>query len=256
VHYLPILDGGGQLFGQDYIPVVKKLFGKVRSLCEFGSGPGFIGFSLLAHSLCDRLCLIDVNPLAIEACKRTIKANHLEKRVHAYISTGLQRIPKDEQWDLVVSNPPHFDGKMMGEKDDILFIDPHWQIHKKFYGSVHSHLKKNGSVLFVENAQGSEVSMFLDMIREGGLEFVKTFRYQTSLWETVAHNIGVWSNICKISKLFYFIKVFKRMNVRLSSLLKVTENPYYLFGVERLMDSVLLESSLKISRDIAECFTL
>ena len=85
-------------------PFVKKLIGKVSRICEFGSGPGFIGFSLLSNGLCDSLCLIDINPEAVKLCKKTIQENKLESKVSIYLSDGLSNIPSSEKWDLVVSN--------------------------------------------------------------------------------------------------------------------------------------------------------
>ena len=73
VDYLVHLDRGGRGFGQYFIPVVKDLFGKVRRICEFASGPGFIGFSLLANGLCETLSLVEVNPEWIDVCRRTIQ---------------------------------------------------------------------------------------------------------------------------------------------------------------------------------------
>ena len=80
VRFLDNLDGGGRNFGQDFIPIVKKLFVKVNRICEFAAGPGFIGFSLLAHGLCESVCLTDVNPEAIKICNKTIKENKLEDK--------------------------------------------------------------------------------------------------------------------------------------------------------------------------------
>ena len=39
----------------------------------------FIGFSLLAHGICDKLTVADVNPEAVECCKKTVKENKLER---------------------------------------------------------------------------------------------------------------------------------------------------------------------------------
>lgn len=99
VYYLATLDGGGMTLEQDCINLVKNLFGQVNSLYEFGCGPGFIGFSPLANGLCKRLCLTDVNPLAIAACNKTIKANGLEGKVKAYISDVLKNVPTQEKWN-------------------------------------------------------------------------------------------------------------------------------------------------------------
>lgn len=56
----------------------------------------------------ETLCLADVNPRAVRACRKTIRERGLENRVTVYESDNLDAIPADERWDLVVSNPPHF----------------------------------------------------------------------------------------------------------------------------------------------------
>src|SRR3954468_5200722 len=110
VNYLPELDGGGMTFGPQYLGVIRQKLGRIGHAFEYCAGPGFIGFSLLANGLCDRLTLADVNPEAVEAGRDTIARNHLEDRVKVYLSDCLDQIPATEKWDLVVSNPPHFDG--------------------------------------------------------------------------------------------------------------------------------------------------
>lgn len=166
------------IFGQDLVPVVKKLFGKVKRICEFGAGPGFIGFSLLANDLCESLCLIEVNPDAIEACIQTVKENDLASKTSVYRSWGLRQVPRNERWDLVVSNPPHFRGSPQEYAMDLINIDPHWGIHKEFYKEVPNFLPVGGSVLFLENLKGSTPRLWRQMIEASYLEFVKCFRYR------------------------------------------------------------------------------
>lgn len=177
VYYLPRLDGGGTGFGQDYIPIVRERFKKVGRICEFCSGPGFIGFSLLANGLCDSLCLVEVNPDAVEVCRYTIEANGLQDRVNVYLSDGLAGVPKGERWDLVVSNPPHFDGSEKLYDMDMIAIDPGWRIHREFYKSVPQFLAKGGSVLFVENEVGSSADQWGELAEKNGLRVVGSFKY-------------------------------------------------------------------------------
>lgn len=229
VYYLLSLDGGGMdQFSQDFIPVVKKLFGHVNKICEFGSGPAFIGFSLLAHGLCDKLCLVDINPLAIEACKKTIKENHLRSKVTAYVSDALESVPLKEEWDLVVSNPPHFDGKFTNHPAESLIIDPEWIVHKKFYSKAARYLKKDGSILFVENRHGSSADTFKAMITKNGLKLIKTFQYDHPLHEVVFHNLKVLKNRINFQTIRHYIPaLLKRMSIRYSKVLLVNEFPFY-----------------------------
>jgi len=90
VYYTKELDGGGAGFGQDYIEYVRANFPRQQRVFEWCSGPGFIGFSLLAHGLCDTLCLADINPLAVQACQKTIRENKLANKVKVHMSDNLK----------------------------------------------------------------------------------------------------------------------------------------------------------------------
>ena len=115
VHYMKHLDGGGSSFGQEYIALFRRngMPAQGRAF-EWCAGPGFIGFSLLGHSLCQSLCLADINPEAVEACRRTVKDNSLSERVTIYHSDNLATVPATERWNLVVGNPPHFIDDFLG----------------------------------------------------------------------------------------------------------------------------------------------
>ncbi len=184
VYYLEELDGGGKdRLNDAFTLTVKELIGKVDTVCEFCSGPGFIGFSLLAHGLCGKLVLVDVNPKAIDAVNITINKNRLKKKVVAYLSDALEGVPKNQKWDLAVSNPPHLDGKRTGRKGEVLLNDPGWQIHKRFYAKVSKHLTEEGSVLFIENGLWSKPKTFKDMIKKNGLTFQKSFPVRFSKFQ-------------------------------------------------------------------------
>ena len=80
VSYKSHLDGGGSTFGQEFIPVLRaRGMPKQHRAFEWCAGPGFIGFSLLAHGLCETLCLADVNPEAVAACRRTVSLNKTQR---------------------------------------------------------------------------------------------------------------------------------------------------------------------------------
>ena len=170
VAYKVHLDGGGSTFGQDFLPMLRKRgMPKVTRAFEWCAGPGFIGFSLLANGLCETVCLADVNPEAVVACRRTIARNALEKRAAAYQSDNLKDIPAAELWDLVVANPPHFLDEAPGH---LRYHDPDWRVHRGFFDSVAPHLKPGGVIVLQENNRGSTVEMFREMIEAAGLQIV------------------------------------------------------------------------------------
>lgn len=203
VHYQPRLDGGGTLIADDVVAFVRRTFGPSGRLpfdhaFEWCSGPGFIGFALLAAGLCRRLTLADVNPAAIACAARTVARNGLGDRVELYVSDNFARIPPGPRFDLVVSNPPNYCGlnpqhPYYGRlKDDLRPNDRDWRIHRAFYASVAGWLVPGAELLIEEiNPGDAEVRTpgfdvpydirprpaiddFRAMIADGGLEYVGT----------------------------------------------------------------------------------
>jgi tRNA1(Val) A37 N6-methylase TrmN6 len=142
VYFKKHLDGGGNDFGQDFIPFLTlRQMPRQRRVFEWCAGPGFIGFSLLAHGFAETLCLADINPQAVEACHRTVRDNQLADRVSVYLSDNLTDIPASEEWDLVVGNPPHMPDDYIG---DLRTHDEEWHIHRNFFGAVERFLNLAG----------------------------------------------------------------------------------------------------------------
>jgi 16S rRNA G966 N2-methylase RsmD len=170
IQYKRHLDGGGSSFGQDFIPFFRACGLPVQaSVFEWCAGPGFIGFSMLGNGLCKHLCLADLNKEAVEACRRTIRYNGLEGRVSVYHSNNLKSIPRTEQWDLVVSNPPHFADS---GTDDLRSDDRDWRIHREFFEAIGHYLKPNGVIVLQENNRGSTAESFRAMIEACGMTIV------------------------------------------------------------------------------------
>jgi 16S rRNA G966 N2-methylase RsmD len=163
------LDGGGSSFGQDFIPFLRDCgMPRLGRVFEWCAGPGFIGFSMLGHGLCHSLCLADVNPEAVAACRRTVAANGLGNRVSVYRSDNLNDIPITERWDLVVSNPPHFNET----SGDLRSADCGWDIHREFFTAVGRFLTPGALVILQENNAGSTVGDFRPLIEAAGLRIL------------------------------------------------------------------------------------
>jgi len=170
VHYKDHLDGGGRTSGLEYLPLFRDLgLPRQQRVFEWCAGPGFIGFALLGYGFCNTLCVADINPEAVLACRRTVAENGLEDRVATYLSDNLDHIAPSEQWDLVVGNPPHFADQAPGE---LRFHDDHWNLHRRFFRSVGRFLKPDGVVVLLENNLGSTGETFRDMIDEAGLSTI------------------------------------------------------------------------------------
>jgi len=177
VSYLDELDGGGARFGQDYLSFIPGHVGKVGRAMEWCSGPGFIGFSMLAAGLCEELTLVDINPVAIAACQQTVRSNGLAGRVRVCHSDCMDALQPGDRYDLVVANPPHHPGVAAspGGHAQLLYNDLEWRIHRKFYREIPDHLSDAGRVILQEDAYLSNVDDFREMIEDAGLELVGAF---------------------------------------------------------------------------------
>ena len=156
VFYHSWMDGGGTWFGQEYVDIIRDRYpGRVFERCyEWCSGPGYIGFNILDHGLCGSLCVSDVYQPAIQAVHETIKNNKLHN-VSAYATGTVSQLPKNEKFDLVVANPPHFLSCPGDENYQRIAVDQNWTAHQEFFENIGRHLLPDGIILLQENQSGS-----------------------------------------------------------------------------------------------------
>jgi hypothetical protein len=205
VFYRPELDGGGSTIAPPFVEFVRRrATGTYPVAYEWCAGPAFIGFTLLAEGVCDRLCLTDVNPAVADCLERTVEANGLSDRVTWYIGENLDALPDDARFDLVVANPPNFSAlnprhpRYELYRDDLRPNDPDWRLHRGFYDGIGAHLHR-GAVLHISEVEPDRnrvfiprsetepydvrprpaIDDFVDMIGAGGLRYVDTVPYFT-----------------------------------------------------------------------------
>lgn len=178
VQYDSTQDGGGTWFGQEYVPVVASRYRQRFWRClEWCSGPGFIGFALLAHGLCDELVLVDSYEPAMQSVRDTIEHNHCQERVRFYLADQISQIPGTEQFDIVVANPPHYLVCPGDDNYQRIAVDAQWQAHQEFYHNISKYLAPDGVILLQENQAGSTQGpvTWQHMIERGGLQLTAYF---------------------------------------------------------------------------------
>ena len=179
VFYTPETKGAGRLFADDFLKMLQsqKNIPPADNILEWCSGPGFIGFSLMAHGWAGRLCLAEAYPPAREAINHTINFNQLMDRVSVYDTNNPALFPKDHKFDLVVANPPYFPNRVMQEEvykhdskaDPRLYVDENWGLHKQFFANIGQHLSATGRIIFLESTNASHLETFRPMLEGSGL---------------------------------------------------------------------------------------
>lgn len=177
VQYDSWMDGGGTWFGQEYVDIVRQRYQRrFQRAYEWCSGPGYIGFALLDHGLCESLCLSDIYPAAIERVNQTITINKLTT-VNAYATGSVGNLPAQEKFDLVVANPPHFLTCPGDQNYQRIAVDPDWEAHQEFFANIGQHLQPNAVILLQENQAGSleRAQAFEPFINAAGLVIEDVF---------------------------------------------------------------------------------
>ena len=75
VFYTNKTNGGGDYFAIEYIDITKEWYTSVDHVLEWCSGPGFIGFGMLASGLAKNVTLSDMYLPAIELAQHTKENN-------------------------------------------------------------------------------------------------------------------------------------------------------------------------------------
>jgi methylase of polypeptide subunit release factors len=176
--------GGGESFGQEYVPVLKTLYAeKTFDNClEWCSGPGFIGFALLSHNLVQNLYLADIFKPALKACEKTISQlpskyqNNTIKTLHI---DSIAQLDDNLKFDLIVGNPPHWNWTVPSYTaqffSERINADNDWNIHREFFANIKKNLADDGVILLQEAAKASGPETFRNMIEDNDLKISRCF---------------------------------------------------------------------------------
>lgn len=195
VYYTNETNGGGNAFAEDYCNAINGLYPDrtFENALEWCSGPGFIGYAILATGLCKRITLNDLHQPALDMAEITkLKNPAFTDKISIYPGSTLTNIPESEKFDLVVANPPHYLSKfsassslgfdkmginISGHQAEIL-VDENWQAHTTFYNEIKKLLAPDGVILIQENESGSlhRANSFNMIIENAGLKITGEFK--------------------------------------------------------------------------------
>jgi methylase of polypeptide subunit release factors len=184
VYFDSNMNGGGTSFASIMPAVIRDLYpDTVFNNCfEWCSGPGFIGFDILSHGICNNLWLGDIYKPCITSIEKTI--DHLPEKykgkVEALHLHCIDVVPDTLKFDLVVANPPHWNtiGESMASKIKFLdrtSADSGWEIHKNFFRNIKKNLAPGGRIFLIEASYASGPDSFKEFIEQSGLKIIRVF---------------------------------------------------------------------------------
>jgi methylase of polypeptide subunit release factors len=170
----------GEQTGLAAVRLIKERNLKQLKVLDLCCGVGIVGLTLFATlrqtDHVAQVCFADINIFNLNSLRRVLSLNNLGAQFQSWLSDGLDSIPPESAFDLIVSNPPHFfiedfmkefsPGRLGG-------FDPQWEFHRKFYAHCDKYLSPRGEVWFLENGDGAREEDFLPYIRGNpALEYV------------------------------------------------------------------------------------
>ncbi len=179
----------GELTGESAAEFVRERGLSGLHVLDICSGIGLVGLTMLSRlkgtDHVARMSFADINIFNINSLRRTLTHNPPDAfggvDVEVFLSDNLKGIPAQQQFDLIVSNPPHFDARSFTEGDldpvGLGNADPAWQFHREFYRAAHEYLSASGEVWFFENGEASSVELLRPFVEENDeLEYVDSIQ--------------------------------------------------------------------------------
>ncbi len=122
---------------------------KCNRMLDMGTGTGILAQSI---GSAEEIYLVDINPDAIEFCKKTLGEN---KKMKFIISNLFEKINEKEKFDLIVFNTPYLDDE---EPHDYAwtYMQNGEDIIKKFILQAINYLEKEGEILILISDRGYE----------------------------------------------------------------------------------------------------
>ncbi len=100
------------------------LIKKGDRVADFCTGSGCIGLSLLLHSTLERVTLVDISKEALDVAEKNARKHNLTEKC-TLISSDIRKLPRERQFDLIVSNPPYIPTKDISTLSKEVQKEPH-----------------------------------------------------------------------------------------------------------------------------------
>jgi 16S rRNA G966 N2-methylase RsmD len=195
IYYNNSTNGGGLYRQEFFVHALREFYpDRVFDHClDWCAGVGFIGLSILANNKCRQLTCIEQYQPAVDICQYSVEnlPEKLKSAVTVCHGNTVKTLPSNQQYDLIVGNPPWSPGHLLTAHDQRLFGDLDWQAHQDFFANIKQRLAPDGVIMLVEGITVSGPGDFNHMIKHSGLEIDRVFVFPgpvvSSWFMTIRH---------------------------------------------------------------------
>ncbi len=115
--------------------VCHKMSKLPESILDLGTGTGALAIALASKFPIAAVNAVDLSPEALSLAKENAETTGFEERINFFESSWYESIPEDEQYDLIIANPPYLTEKEMTTAEpEVGTYEPHIALVSGFDG--------------------------------------------------------------------------------------------------------------------------
>lgn len=171
-----------EILVESVLNTLKRDGKEVFSVLDVGTGSGAIAIAILRFFKKARGTLLDISPAALEVARENLKRYALEGRAALVQGSFFQPFRREDQWDIIVSNPPYLAAADWNAVQEELKAEPREALDGGVDGLDHyrcivaeakNHLFRGGMLaLEVGQGQAETVSKWL---QDAGYDSIQVF---------------------------------------------------------------------------------
>ena len=137
-----------------------------KRVADVGTGSGILALAA-AKAGAAEVRAIDINPNAVAATAENARMNGVGDRVHAAAGDLLSSFPVGARFDVILSNPPFFEGLPRDIADRAWYAGPNFRNISSLFEQARERLAPGGRV-YVVLSSNCDLSMFATLIEQAG----------------------------------------------------------------------------------------
>ena len=138
-----------------------------KRVADVGTGSGILAIAA-AKAGASEVVAIDINPYAVAATNVNAKKNGVAGTVKAIIGHLLSPVPGGARFDLILTNPPFFEGQPRDVADRSWYAGPNFRDIATLFEQASQRLAPGGRV-YVVLSSSCNLAAFAEMIEKAGM---------------------------------------------------------------------------------------
>jgi release factor glutamine methyltransferase len=124
---------------------------------DFGTGSGCIAIALAAKCPAAKIIALDISPEALDIARQNAAKNNVAERIEFLQGDGFAALPKETQFDLIISNPPYIpSAEIAALEPEVRDYDPRGALdggadgldfYRRFASEARKFLKAEGKIM-------------------------------------------------------------------------------------------------------------